>query len=133
MLLPSSLAEPAQPTLHLSSENDAWLPHVDLYEGPDAFEVLVDVPSLAPSDLHISRSGSHTRVRGGRSPPYNAGGPGGAVELRGERLYGTFQIALRVPDQYEKRWSTGELGNGVLRLRYRTDEDAPAAPSTPST
>ena len=116
LLLPRAMIEP---TLQLLSESGAWLPHVDLIEGSSAFVVLVDVPSLSAGQIAISRSGSHTRVRGERSPPYGDG----AVELRGERLYGSFRLVVRVPDHYEKRWQTGSLDNGVLRLSYRADEE----------
>lgn len=101
-----------------------WLPHVDLCEGSDAFLILVDVPSLSAKDLTISRSGAHTRVKGGRSPPYGDG----AVELRGERLYGSFDLIVRVPEQYEKRWQAGSLEDGVLRLSYRIDDTEAEVP-----
>ena len=59
-----------------------------------------------------------TKVRGQRAPPYGDV----ATELRGERLYGAFNLVVRVPDLYEKRWQSGALQNGVLRIRYRADE-----------
>ena len=49
--------------------------------------------------------------------------PRAAVELRGERLYGAFQMCVRVPDAYEKRWTEGSVERGVLRLTYRIDDD----------
>ena len=79
------------------------------------------MPSLAASDLQISRSGAHTRIRGGRSPPWRDRTD--ALELRGERLYGSFSLAVRVPDTYEKKWCAASLVDGVLRLRYRIDLD----------
>ena len=109
----------AQPTLTLLSEGGEWLPHVDILEGLDAFTVLVDLPSIGSSDLSLTRSGANTRVRSGRRPPYGEG----ATELRGERLYGEFALSVRVPDNYEKRWTEGKLQNGVLRLSYRVDLD----------
>ena len=94
------------------------MPHVDLCEGARAYVVLVDLPSLASSDLALSRAGAITRIRGGRRPPFRQG----AEELRGERLYGDFSLSVRVPDLYEKRWHEGKLANGVLRLSYKLDD-----------
>jgi HSP20 family protein len=108
-----------EPTLQLLSEVGDWLPHVDLCEGRNAFVVVVDVPSLTARDLNISRSGAHTRVRGGRTPPFSEG----AVELRGERLFGRWALSVRVPDTYEKRLSEAKLTDGVLRLTYKADID----------
>ena len=58
-------------------------------------------------------------IRGGRAPPYHGAG---AQELRGERLYGTFSLSVRVPDYYEKRWHEGKLKDGVLKLSYKVDD-----------
>ena len=58
-------------------------------------------------------------MRGKRAPPYGDG----TTELSGERLYGAFHLLIRVPDVYEKRWETGGVANGVLRLRYLADEE----------
>ena len=123
---PTTSAEPAPPRAYvepplqlLSAGGGDWLPHVDLSEGPRAFVVLVDLPSLAATDLSLSRVGARTRIRGGRRPPYREG----AEELRGERLYGDFSLTVRVPDMYEKRWHEGKLANGVLRLSYSADDD----------
>jgi HSP20 family molecular chaperone IbpA len=86
---------------------------------PRGQTVIVDVPSLSSKQLTISRSGACTSVRGGREPPHGDG----ATELRGERLYGRFHLLVRVPDQYEKRWSKGTLEHGVLRLSYKADDE----------
>ena len=104
--------------MQLLSEGGLWLPQVDLIEGRQFFGVFVDLPSLGPQDVAISRKGAHTSVRGQRAPPYGDV----ATELRGERLYGAFNLVVRVPDLYEKRWQSGALQNGVLRIRYRADE-----------
>ena len=56
--------------MQLTSESAAWLPLVDVCEGDDAFVILVDVPSLTPSDLKLSRVGPVTTLKGGRAPPY---------------------------------------------------------------
>lgn len=95
-------------------------------EAHDAFRVLVDLPSLSACDLQLSRSGTCTRVRGERSPPYSKN----ATELRGERLYGRFVLAVRVPDAYETRWQEASLANGVLRLTYRADVSEEEQPVT---
>ena len=83
------------------------------------WQVLVDLPALGAPDLAISRRGAQTHVRGKRAPPYGDG----TTELSGERLYGAFHLLIRVPDVYEKRWETGGVANGVLRLRYLADEE----------
>ena len=110
-----------EPTLQLHSDGGSWLPNIDLIEGKTHFHVYVDVPSLGAADLKLSRSGARTRVRGERQPPYSVSA--GAVELRGERLYGAFELCVRVPDSYEKRWQEGSVDGGVLRLTYKIDDD----------
>ena len=43
--------------------------------------------------------------------------------LRAERRYGIFELVLRVPDAYHPRWSACDVADGVLRVRYKRDED----------
>ena len=82
--------------------------------------LLVDLPGLRASDLKLSRSGSLTRLAGQRGAPYS---PETAEELRGERPYGAFELSVRVPDRYHKRWHEAALTDGVLRLSYAADAD----------
>ena len=48
-------------------------------------------------------------------------------ESADERPFGAFLLSVRVPDQYQKRWSEAKLADGVLRMSYAADDDEDAA------
>ena len=67
---PTTSAEPAPPRAYvepplqlLSAGGGDWLPHVDLSEGPRAFVVLVDLPSLAATDPPLARGRAYPHPR----------------------------------------------------------------------
>ena len=126
-----SVPRPAPFALQLTQHN-SWLPRVDLCEGADEYIVAVDVPALRAADLSLTRAGAFTRIRGQRSVPYALAGRsnsgsgdsvGVSAVLRAERRYGIFELVLRVPDAYHPRWSACDVADGVLRVRYKRDED----------
>jgi HSP20 family molecular chaperone IbpA len=40
---------------------------------------------------------------------------------KNERKFGEFNLNFRVPDEYEKKWSSVSIENGIMTLRYQID------------
>lgn len=43
--------------------------------------------------------------------------------IKQEIKYGDFELKFRIPQEYDRRWSSFVLENGVLKLVYLRDED----------
>jgi len=109
----------ASPLLLQLTQDQSWLPSIDLYEGPKYYVVVMDVPAVGAEGLRLSRRGTLTHVLAGRTTPWREG----AELVRTGRRYGSFQLLLRVPDAYLCKWSSCVVQNGVLRIRYPRDDD----------
>ena len=42
---------------------------------------------------------------------------------RSERKYGEFALSFKIPEIYERKWSTFTVENGVLTIIYEKDKD----------
>lgn len=76
---------------------------------------------MTKEDLKLSRQNVTTIVKGSRGRPY----PELQVQKieRSERTYGDFALTFAIPQEYERRWSSMTLENGVLRLVFTPDAD----------
>ena len=140
----------ASPLLLQLTQDQSWLPSIDLYEGPKYYVVVMDVraPLLPPPHTHIHSPAppphpptpplAYLKVpavgaeglrlsRRGTLTHVLAGRTTpwreGAELVRAGRRYGSFQLLLRVPDAYLCKWSSCVVQNGVLRIRYPRDDD----------
>lgn len=44
------------------------------------------------------------------------------IERLGWR-YGSFELAIEIPDRYERKWSKCKLKHGVMSISFPVDED----------
>jgi HSP20 family protein len=54
---------------------DAWKPHVNVYETPDAFLVCVDLAGMKSEDIQVEAQGHHLVIRGRRTLPIPENAP----------------------------------------------------------
>lgn len=95
---------------------DTFTPAIDAFKSAEAFTVFIDLPGFSPCDISLSRQCTVTVVQG-RPPALLQK----AKCLRNERKTGEFVVNIAVPQEYEKRWSSTELCNGVLTIVYKRD------------
>ena len=97
-----------------------FLPPVDIMKAK-LYTVFLDVPGMTKEDIKLSRQNVTTIVKGMRGRPY--------TELnvnkieRSERMYGDFTLTFAIPQEYERKWASMTLHNGVLRLVFKPDAD----------
>ena len=94
---------------------DAFTPAVDILKSATAFTVLLDLPGFSPCEVSLSRQSTVTTVSGRRKLLTSK------ECLRQERRKGEFLVSIIVPPEYEKHWSSTELCNGVLTIKYKRD------------
>jgi HSP20 family protein len=91
----------------------SWSPPVDIYEAPDAFLLVVEVPGVEPSSIELAAAGNVLSVKGtkdvGELPEVQ-------VQLR-ERLCGAFHRQLTLPNEVDFDRAEAAIKNGVLSIR----------------
>ena len=75
---------------------------------------------MTTEDIKLSRQNVTTIVKGARRIPY--------AELqvkveRSERTYGDFTQTFKVPQEYERRWASVTVVDGVLKIVFKPDTD----------
>ena len=85
------------------------------------YTIFLDVPGMTQKDISLSRQNVTTIVKGHRDRPY----PELQVQKieRSERTYGDFTLTFAIPQEYERKWHSMNLHNGVLRLVFTPDAD----------
>lgn len=89
-----------------------WTPAVDIIEHPDRFDVLADLPGVAPDAIEISLDGNMLSVSGERP----ASQPGSRQHL-GERQAGRFYRSFTLPVSVDGDAIAAHTTQGVLQLR----------------
>ncbi len=89
-----------------------YAPRVDVYESPEAYVVVADVPGVPESGLEINAEKDRLTIDG-RVPP---------IERNGYRLRftdqpsGDYHRSFTLPDSVDRERIEAKLSNGVLRL-----------------
>ena len=96
------------------------MPAVDIVQDK-TYTILMDVPGMTGEDIKLSRQNVTTIVKGTRMKPY----PELQVQKldRQERMYGEFTHTFKVPQEYERKFSSVHVSNGVLKIVFKQDKD----------
>ncbi|EAR86836.1 50S ribosome-binding GTPase (macronuclear) [Tetrahymena thermophila SB210] len=97
---------------------DNFIPTVDIIAN-EQYQIWMDVPSLSKDDIIIYRQNVITIVKGTKRRPYEDD-----KKLdRNERRYGDFTLTFKIPEIYERKWSSYDVENGVLKIIYDRDQE----------
>lgn len=111
-------------------EPSAWSPPVDVYETPEEFLVLVEVPGVDPSSIDVAAAGNVLTLKGVKQ----AGDlPEPQIQVR-ERLFGAFHRQISLPNEvdFDRAEATIELGVLRIRLPKRTAAKTRTIPVRPA-
>ena len=102
---------------------DSYLPPVDIIRDSDgAYVVYMDLPGMTREQIKLSRQNVVTIVKGTREPDHTEKQVATAV-TRQERKTGDFTMTFRIPEEYQRKWDSATVENGVLCIRYLKDTD----------
>ncbi|CAD8187620.1 unnamed protein product [Paramecium octaurelia] len=96
---------------------DSFLPNTDII-ATDQYIIYMDVPGLTKNEILVYRQNVVTIIKGIRKRPYDS-----EKLERSERKYGEFALSFKIPEIYERKWSTFTVENGVLTIVYEKDKD----------
>jgi HSP20 family protein len=93
-----------------------WVPALDVAEQSDAYVIVADLPGVSPEAIDISFENNVITIRGSKAPAFDAN----EKELRlysAERVNGTFERTIRVPEFVDGDRIEASFTHGVLTIR----------------
>ena len=72
--------------------------------------------------VRLSRQNVVTIIKGTREPEFSERERATAM-TRQERKHGDWTMTFRIPEEYNRRWDSVTVENGVLEIRYLKDHD----------
>jgi HSP20 family protein len=93
---------------------EGYPPPVDLYDTGDALVFEIDLPGMAPGDIHIHVFGDILVIEGARREPDEGKALRFICMERGPRK---FSRTLRVPVPVDPRLGTAAYRDGVIKVR----------------
>ena len=115
---PSRLGPSQPPPMDL--ETTGWSPAIDVFETPEEFVLVAEVPGVEPSSIDLSVTGNILTLRGVKAPE---GLVEGHSPLR-ERQFGTFHRQVVLSNEVNFEATQAEARNGVLKVRLPKQEAA---------
>lgn len=103
----------AVPSANTKPSSVSWAPRVDIYEEPERFVVLADVPGVESKDINITAEQGVLTIRGERQSERKAADSG---YERTERVSGTFLRRFTLPETANTESITAKQTNGVLEV-----------------
>lgn len=99
---------------------DSFLPCCDIIKGEE-YKIIMDLPGLNMEDIKVFRQNVFTIVKGNRKKKADEMQHTDSDYEKNERKFGEFTIRLRIPEDYERKWSALEMADGVLTIKYKKD------------
>lgn len=100
-----------------------WSPAVDIYETPDQFVLVAEVPGITQEEIDLEINEDVLVLRGERPA---AAGEGCPSYHRVERPNGMFQRAFRLPAEVEPSGVTANYRDGLLCVNLPKREGCPS-------
>ncbi|HXG68183.1 MAG TPA: Hsp20/alpha crystallin family protein [Blastocatellia bacterium] len=91
----------------------SWTPAVDIYESPEAVELLVDLPGVDKKDIQVHMESNVLTISGERRLTHDDNRDG---YHRVECNYGAFMRSFTIPANVDTNKINAEYRDGVLRL-----------------
>ncbi|MFM8222999.1 MAG: Hsp20/alpha crystallin family protein [Planctomycetaceae bacterium] len=88
-------------------------PPVNLYELPDEYLLTAELPGTEPAELDLSVAGGMMTLRGRRQPP---AGVTDDQFRRHERMWGSWEWSIPLPERVREDEVRAEFANGVLQV-----------------
>ena len=96
----------------LGGELDTWTPPVDVFETPDKYVVMVELPGLTQDDVQLQHHEGRLTISGVRRERESS-----CEQFhRIERGHGSFSRTLQLPLPVEAERITADLRDGVLTV-----------------
>jgi HSP20 family protein len=93
-----------------------WVPALDVSERKDAYLVTFELPGVDPKDVDISFEQNVLTVRGTKNSTLSAANEGEVRVYANERVSGSFERSIRLPEFVDGDAISAQAGNGLLEI-----------------
>ena len=91
-------------------------PALDIVEKRDAYIVVAELPGVSQSNVELSFEQNVLTIRGHKNPSLDPAKDGELRVYTAERVAGTFERAIRLPEFVDSERITADLRDGLLAV-----------------
>lgn len=118
--------------------NRVWVPAVDVIERKDAYVLYAELPGVDPSQIDVSFEQNVLTIHGTKQSSIDSAKDGELRVFAAERVTGTFERSVRLPEFVDGDQIGADFSNGLLTVTIpkaqaaqpRRIEIKPSAPTT---
>jgi HSP20 family protein len=103
-------------SLQVGSTNRVWVPALDIVEKGDAYVVVAELPGVSQNDVELSFEQNVLTIHGQKSSLLDPAKDGELRVFTAERVSGTFERAIRLPEFVDSERIGAELRDGLLTI-----------------
>lgn len=94
----------------------AWVPAMDVAELSDAYVINAELPGVNPEHVELSFEQNVLTVRGEKPAGFTAPSEGEIRLFAAERVHGSFERAIRLPEFVDSERIVARFDNGLLTV-----------------
>lgn len=98
-------------------DNRVWVPAIDVVEQKDAYLMYAELPGVDPSQIEITFEQNVLTIRGTKLSNVQASNDGEVRVYAAERVTGSFERSIRLPEFVDGDHISAEFNNGLLKLQ----------------
>jgi len=93
-----------------------WVPALDVAERGDAYVIHVELPGVSPEQVDVSFEQNVLTIRGTKPASFDVAAEGELRVFAAERVHGSFERAVRLPEFVDADWIEASFANGLLSI-----------------
>ena len=101
-----------------------WVPALDVAERGDAYVIHAELPGVGPDQVDVSFEQNVLTIRGTKPASFDVANEGELRVFAAERVHGTFERAVRLPEFVNADRITANFSNGLLTITVPKAEAA---------
>lgn len=99
------------------TENRVWVPAIDVIEQKDSYLMYAELPGVDPSQIDITFEQNVLTIRGNKPSTVQASNEGELRVFAAERVTGSFERSIRLPEFIDGDHIVAEFNNGLLKIQ----------------
>ena len=99
------------------TDNRVWVPAIDVVEQKDAYLMYAELPGVDPSQIDISVEQNVLTIRGTKPSTVQASREGEVRVYAAERVSGSFERSIRLPEFVDGDHIAAGFNNGLLTVQ----------------